>query len=197
MKYYGLRALLAITALGFVSAAQAITIEYSVASWGPVTLANGNNQPGDTISLQDYTNLLMLDANTPTVAQINTLVFDVNYTDPSGTFPLNFNRSMTVNLVVGGIVQSGFFDSWNLYFPNDAVVMNPGSTLTFDLGANGIVYVTPLAVELIGTNIEQYTAPVNATFLWTSASVPDGGATLILLGTALLGLAGLRRKFVA
>jgi hypothetical protein len=125
MKYYGLRALLVITALGFVSAAQAITIEYSVAGWGPVTLAD-NNTPGDTISLQDYSNLLMLDANTPTVAQINTLVFDVNYTDPSGTFPLNFNRSMTVNLVVGGIVQSGFFDSWNLYSPYDAVVMNPG-----------------------------------------------------------------------
>ncbi len=31
-----------------------------------------------------------------------------------------------------------------------------------------------------------YTAPVNATFLWTPASVPDGGATLILLGTAML-----------
>ena len=76
-------------------------------------------------------------------------------------------------------------------------MLNPGSTLTFDLGANGMVYVTPLAVELIGTNIDQYTAPVNATFLWTPASVPDGGATLLLLGTALLGLAGFRRKFGA
>jgi hypothetical protein len=196
MKYYGIRALLAITALGFVTAAQALTIDYSVAGWGPVTLAN-NNTPGDTVSLQDYSSLLNLAANTPTVAQINTLVFDVNFTDPAGSFPLNFNRSMTVNLVVGGIVQSGLFDSWYNYYPYDAVVMNPGSTLTFDLGANGMVYVTPLAVELIGTNIDQYTAPVNATFLWTPASVPDGGATLLLLGTALLGLAAFRRKFGA
>lgn len=170
--------------------ASAITIDYTVAGWGPVTLAN-QGQPGDRIALLEYLGSLDLQANVPAVAKINTLTFDVNYTWPSGQFQLEVERDITVAMVTDGIVQSGTFDSWFINNQYDSVWLDAGTTLTLDLGANGFLDVTPLASSLMFVGNGHHETDVNATFVWRP--VPDVAVTAMLLGMGMLSLGCVRR----
>ena len=78
----------------------------------------------------------------------------------------------------------GSLDQWDSY---------PGSPSTL---AQGYGYSTPLTVTGIASGtpllLRWYTG-VN-TAASTTVPVPDGGLTVALLGSALLGVAGVRRK---
>jgi hypothetical protein len=87
-------------------------------------------------------------------------------------------------------------DSYQMFFDLTAMqalygVANPfGKNASFTgIGSFG----DPVTISMngLGTNNVVFSAPT------TSGSVPDGGATLVLLGGALTGLAALRRKLIA
>ena len=94
--------LLCAAVLGLASTASAgsITLGYEVAAWGPVTLAN-QGQPGDTIALTSHSGSLTLEEGIATIAKVNTLLFDVNYTYPQGQFPLSVTRDVTISIGCG------------------------------------------------------------------------------------------------
>ncbi len=84
-----------------------------------------------------------------------------------------FTRSTTKSFsVIGGMI--------------DVTTLNNNGTLSYTITGNG-VYVDFAA--LVAT-----TDPNATGGLVSMASVPDGGSTLLLAGSALLGLAGLKRK---
>ena len=96
---------------------------------------------------------------------------------------------------VGGVVPL-----WSL-------VAQPGTT--FDLLAINVAFESPTALLLTGTGIAHKAGRDNTPGTWilsantlgstfsfssTYSSVPDGGTTVALLGMALVGVEGLRRK---
>lgn len=109
-----------------------------------------------------------------------------------------------------GVTQNAFsFDP----FPGGGVVplwslvAQPGTT--FDLLALNIAFESPTSLLLTGTGIAHKTGRDNTPGTWvlsantlgttfsfssTNSSVPDGGTTVALLGMALVGVEGLRRK---
>lgn len=185
--------LAAAAALQMPAVQAAFTVDFAVDGVPTMVLAN-QGQPGDKITLLAYSDSLSLVAGVPTVAKINSLVFEVNYTWPQGIFTFDASRNMT--MTGGGqqlISQSGTFDSWLTYNPADAVTLNAGSPITFNFGASGTVVVTPLAAgPFVHGDLGTYTHDITASFLYTpvpEASTLLGGALLF----APLGLAVIRR----
>jgi VPDSG-CTERM motif len=107
-------------------------------------------------------------------------------TTPAATYTIAFFAATTfvqgpVSLTVtfgGTTVFSHLFTSDTGYTQYTANVTVPGSlsTLNFTAGGVGILLLDDVSVEPAGVG------------------VPDGGTTVSLLGCALVGLAGLRRK---
>ena len=87
--------------------------------------------------------------------------------------------------ISGGVVTADW--SW----------LDGGATTATTYGAVGLIsdvntYNGPLADGLVGLNRE---IPPGGTQSYVVQGVPDGGATMMLLGGALIGLGVLRRKF--
>jgi hypothetical protein len=88
-------------------------------------------------------------------------------------------------------------DSQNLLFSNFGGAPNlfsPGSGGTFNPNANATYDFLLTAKDVSGAVVEQAGIRVQ---VGTGSPVPDAGSTCLMLGAALLGFAGIRRKFVA
>lgn len=108
--------------------------------------------------------------------------------------------------LVGGIGSGVSYDwafrafaqssSYQMFFDLDAMqalygVSNPFFKNAAFTGIGSIGNNVRISLNGLGNNNVVFDAPT------TSASVPDGGLTLVLLGSALTGLVALRRKFIA
>jgi hypothetical protein len=106
--------------------------------------------------------------------------------------------------LVGGIGSGVSYDwafrafaqssSYQMFFDLDAMQSLYGSSNPFGLNANftGIGTIgnnVRISLNGVGTSNVVFDAPT------TSGSVPDGGTTAALIGSAILGLAALRRRF--
>jgi hypothetical protein len=94
------------------------------------------------------------------------------------------------------VSASGFFDGANGTASMAAYSTNPysGGQFVFDNNGNSFADLSTQAWDnFFGPSFD---TAFTATFSEAPLSVPDGGSTLALLGLALIGVVGLRRKFV-
>jgi hypothetical protein len=152
-------------------------------------------------------------ANALTIGDSNELGF-VSFGIPSG----DADRTAYVNHLKGmapgtsdTFMSNGFQRSANIFAPLDTAVFNSNGTSTsIDLGTGGFMYLFAkydgpnygAEVWYINGMTGTITIPADAGGYglsgWTlftpgTPSVPDGGATLMLLGTGLAGLGAVRR----
>jgi len=141
----------------------------------------------------------------------------------TGTVALASNPSITYALTLvpaGAVPQNANGDNW--YGQDDLLYLNGGPLLTVNpnySGNGGIEFAFPEPPPLSGINggsdialfangsggygssesagLGGYNNTTNTGGTFTLSAVPDGGTTLTLLGLAVAGLAGLRRKFSA
>ena len=113
-------------------------------------------------------------------------------------------------LAGAAVTQTAFtFDPFPVggVVPLWTIPSQPGTS--FDLLALSVAFESPTALLLTGTGIAHKTGKDNTPGTWilsantlgttfsfssTNSSVPDGGTTVALLGMALVGVEGLRRK---
>ena len=177
---------LALAAAGMMTiTAQAVPIVGSIGFTGTYT------QNGGTIG----------DLSTATSMTINTVGVDIATDDLTGAgAPLSFASPIGVN---GNLPLIG--QLWSVTVGTD--------TFTFAVTSQSQTFTSAIQVNLAGTGVmSDGTGPkddttgtwqlgfgrTGAAFTWQSTSatnVPDGGATLILLGSAIVGLFGFARKF--
>jgi hypothetical protein len=215
-KMFFLTALLALLCMGGI--AHADLVNYTVAAWGPTSYpapttppANApwgvNGYPGDTLTLQTYTGSLALTPGTST-QKINTLLWTIDYTyggtatNPDAWSDVSFNVSTLRNISFAGgptgpLSQTGLLKAtWE----NDFLLLYSGGTISLVVQGYNVA-ITPLALaEVGGTNFAgsnpwvQPSRDVMAQFVVTAAPVPIPAAVW-LLGSGLIGLVGIRRRF--
>jgi hypothetical protein len=172
----------------FVATASAVTITYGVNGISTFTLAPST----DTLSLGAWgPTSLSLTPGVPVNANINTLTFNVG---DSGTLVGNFSYPLTrlMSVTLGGTQTVGQIGDLSVTLAADQLTLLPGGTLSFNLPGY-ILDVTPLGLTTAAFGVGgSGTYNVKGTFLLTS--VPDAGATCLLLGAAFTGVAVLRRR---
>jgi len=123
-----------------------------------------------------------------------------HYTSAWADLFFSFNLSRTISLGADPLQQPGALKAtWD----NDFLGLSSGAALTFLVPGFQIV-VTPLGLAEVGASNFAGSNPwvqpsrdVEASFEVTATAVPDSGSALVLLGSALLGLSVLRRRFGA
>lgn len=201
----------------FAVSANAATIDFTVGGWGPTQFPadvtppdsaphGSDGYPGDTLEMEGYTGALDL---TPGVydLKVNTLKWIIDYTyggtetDPDDwsevSHAIIFGRGISFDGgPSGSISQDGLLENtWH----NDYLTVDEGASSSFLV--NGfLVEVTPLGIARTGGSDFSGSAPwtqpdmdVMARFEVSEASVPVPAAVW-LLGSGLLGLAGLRKR---
>jgi long-subunit fatty acid transport protein len=166
-----------------------LTIDYSVGAWGPQNYQLNPAYPGDTVSMLAYSGSgLVLPDNTAVTAQINTFLFNVNYSDDGSYGSVdadNFiaSRLMTITAPAAGgqtLSQNGVL---NVTANFDYVDIQNGLPIVFNFAGVGTVTVTPLGLSTgqVG-DLGDHFYDVTGTFLFTP--VPE--ATTMIAGTLLL-----------
>ena len=172
-----------------------------------------------TLKISDGSNTLTI--NDLTYADLNPAAGAVTYSGAFGGFLINVMTGISsagiltldsVNIstgAAGGPLEISLSDNFSgpTYSEVTASIYGttPGSVL-YSVYANGNELFGPGS---FGTTVGGFTLPANYTLtqkvvispglgvtnLYARVAVPDGGSTVALLGAALVGLAGLRRKF--
>ncbi|MCX5805964.1 MAG: hypothetical protein NT010_07845 [Proteobacteria bacterium] len=217
-KFFVLTAVLTLVCLGGIAHADNI-IGYTVSGWGPTSYPapttppsnapwGTDGYPGDTLELVTYTGSLNLEPGTYT-QKINTLLWTINYTyggtatDPSQeawrdlSFNVNASRTIYFAAASGSLSQTGLLEvKWD----NDYLTFYNGTTISL-IFQGYKVDITPLGFATVpGSNFDGYNpwvqpqGDIMARFDVSAAPVPIP-PTVLLLGSSLIGLAGLRRKF--
>jgi hypothetical protein len=211
-KLFVLTAVLTLMCLGGI--AHADSINYTVSGWGPTSypaptapapgaLWGPNGYPGDTLELLTMGSLNLVPGSY--TQKINTLLWTINYTyggtatDPSEEawrdLPFNVDASRTIDFGFGtsGLLsQTGLLEvKWD----NDYLTFNDGTTTSLIVRGYK-VDITPLGFDRVeGLSLGgQPTIDIMARFDVSAVPVPIPPSVL-LLGSSLAGLAGLRRKF--
>ena len=175
---------------GFLFVAGAVTVDYTVNSWGPhqypaptTPPANApwgvDGYPGDTLGMTTYTGTLNLSPGTY-VLKINTFKWSIDYTyggtatDPTDWSDVLHNITAARSISFSGgpsgsLRQSMALDNkWN----NDYVTIDNGHTVTF-LASGYRVEVTPLGSSFKGWNLgTQPNVDIFARFKVTDAEPP-------------------------
>ena len=169
-----------------------LTIDYTVGAWGPQNYQLNPAYPGDTVSMQAYNGSgLVLPDNAAVTAQINTFLFNVNYSDDGSYGSVaadNFtaSRLMTITAPAAGgqtISQNGVL---NVTAGFDYVNLQNGLPLVFTFAGVGTVTVTPLGLSTgdVG-DLGDHFYEVNGSFLFTPVTpVPE--PTTMIAGALLL-----------
>jgi len=179
-----------------------VTVDYSVAGISQFTLlpATGTYPAPDTLTLSSYSSgPVVLDYGVPQTLELNPFNFNTAYGDGDrGGVLFSLARDLTVD---GGtplsITQNGLDDYEG---PDDTLNVYTGSVLAFTLPAGaGTLYVSPLGATAGGPPpapvYGDHLGDIDATFeVFPERSVPDQGATGLLLGIGLGGLGILRRR---
>ncbi|HEY5041759.1 MAG TPA: hypothetical protein VIK53_07120 [Verrucomicrobiae bacterium] len=174
--------------LGAFSTAQAVPIVGSIGFTGTDSQVGGT--PGN---LSTATSMTIVSVNTPN----GTGVLAGPYTSYSfvTSIGVNGNAPSLVGLDLWSTVISGV--TYNLLVSTSSQVFTSAGQL--NLTGTGTLEDGNSADNTLGTWNLQF-AVTGPSFTWGSTSgntVPDGGATVILLGAALSGLGLLRKKLIA
>jgi hypothetical protein len=178
-------------AVGMVSAVQAIPITGSIGFTGAFVQNGGT--AGNLASATSFTIL-------------NTVPNPITIHDATGAFvgagaPIVFAPSVGVNGNAPSLVNAQLWSVLNGLTTYSLTVTTEGQTFTsgiqLNLAGNGILHDGNAADDTAGVWQIGFGVSGNS-FTWQSTSstsgVPDGGATVMLLGAAVSGLALLRRK---
>src|ERR1017187_8729983 len=178
-------------AVGMVSAVQAIPITGSIGFTGAFVQNGGT--AGNLASATSFTIL-------------NTVANPITIHDATGAFvgagaPIVFAPSVGVNGNAPSLVNAQLWSVLNGLTTYSLTVTTEGQTFTsgiqLNLAGNGILHDGNAADDTAGVWQIGFGVSGNS-FTWQStsstSSVPDGGATVMLLGAAFSGLALLRRK---
>jgi hypothetical protein len=184
---------------------QAASITFSAGSFSLTGI--GNNHQGDSfeddqLHVSDFTDTFTITtADGPVTRTINEFVFVVGDTGPNSDQdpPVSFAvpRDFTVNGHLGSISQDATVD---VGFFGDSILFDAGTTVTFDLGADGFLDVTANALVLPEQEVGDHPGDLQATFLLRQASGPGPGAdapepaSLVLFGSGLLSAGIWRRR---
>ena len=178
-------------AVGMVSAVQAIPITGSIGFTGAFVQIGGTS--GNLGTAVSFTIL-------------NTVANPITIHDATGAFvgagaPIVFAPSVGVNGNAPSLVNAQLWSVLNGLTTYSLTVTTEGQTFTsgiqLNLAGNGILHDGNAADDTAGVWQIGFGVSGNS-FTWQStsstSSVPDGGATVMLLGAAFSGLALLRRK---
>ena len=178
-------------AVGMVSAVQAIPITGSIGFTGAFVQNGGT--AGNLASATSFTIL-------------NTVPNPITIHDATGAFvgagaPIVFAPSVGVNGNAPSLVNAQLWSVLNGLTTYSLTITTEGQTFTsgiqLNLAGNGILHDGNAADDTAGVWQIGFGVSGNS-FTWQStsstSSVPDGGATVMLLGAAFSGLALLRRK---
>lgn len=178
-------------AVGMVSAVQAIPITGSIGFTGAFVQIGGTS--GNLGTAVSFTIL-------------NTVANPITIHDATGAFvgagaPIVFAPSVGVNGNAPSLVNAQLWSVLNGLTTYSLTVTTEGQTFTsgiqLNLAGNGILHDGNAADDTAGVWQIGFGVSGNS-FTWQSTSatsgVPDGGATVMLLGAAFSGLALLRRK---
>jgi hypothetical protein len=178
-------------AVGMVSAVQAIPITGSIGFTGAFVQTGGTaGNLGTAVSF----------------IILNTVVNPITIHDATGAFvgagaPISFAPTVGVNGNAPSLVGAQLWSVLNGLTTYSLTVTTEGQTFTsgiqLNLAGNGILHDGNAADDTAGVWQIGFGVSGNS-FTWQSTSatsgVPDGGATVMLLGAAFSGLALLRRK---
>ena len=187
MKNRSSKTLLIFFALGLISCALCVQQAQAVPITGAITFAGG----------------VELDSST-----VNTATKVISWLDENGAMPTVQSASGSFTGLAGAMVT--FTSSWSFNSGPVALFWQVGG-FTFDLIASHIVFqgggflnvsgrgtvtgpgftATPIA-----WNFSAQDDPADGVFSFSASNVPDGGATVALLGLALAGMEGIRRKLM-
>jgi hypothetical protein len=181
--------------LGIASTAAALPITYSVSGVAAFNLGDPASGFRDTLALNAGGGSFEIGVGETKVEALNALVWWVGNSPvrDGSTVIINQPRSITVNgtqslPLLGNIVYHDLQNQMLLQ-------IDSGNTITFVLDGGYLLDVTPIAYEKwANPGVDYYMPSDQLMGTFTLRSVPDGGATLTLLGCALVGLGALRRK---
>ena len=194
MKNRSSKTILVFFALGLISCAFCVQQAQAVPQNGTITIAGGAQ---------------LADGNGDPVTSVNDATQVTGWLDGDGAMPTvqSVSGSMATWVTAGDTVT--FPSSWT--FGSGVAVLWQVDGYTFNLLASQIVYQANGFLSVSGTgtitgngfnapgtwSFSAQDDPANGVFSFSAGSlVPDGGATVALLGLALAGIEGIRRKFM-
>lgn len=194
MKYKSL-IVLALAATSLVTAARADEVTFEGSTMG-TALPTGLTFAGSTFGPTTTTSgTATLNFGTFTLGNSGGMFSSVPFTltvmfmNPAG---IAGGNSPTFSATVNGFASAGF-GGFSVFFTN------PTQTLPFSYSSGGFTTTGTFTLNVPGTGgggLPGSTAQLQGFVTAASqATVPDGGATVSLLGMAFVGLAALRRKF--
>ncbi len=190
---------LAFVVLCFVSSAAhagTVTLNFSTGTFQQTGI--GSVPPGgpfDILSVTARTGTVTLAPGVPITAAINGFTFTVGDTG-EGSLGLLVNSAAPRSMTLGGVTMT-ITQPFTVLIGEtaDTLTFQNGPTVSFNLGALGIVDVTPLGLAPIVAPIGVTTGTLNATFVLRGAgtAIPEQ-TTMLLLGTGLVGVGAAVRK---
>ena len=125
-----------------------------------------------------YSGQITLDSNNNASGSIADIV-SATITTPEGTFAFDAGSA---------VLLSNVFSWYPTQITNMWIDWNPGLNAGFGENWDGA------GSNFVGSNISNYSVDFSGSWTAESSTVPDGGATISLLGAAIIGLAALRRR---
>jgi hypothetical protein len=180
--------------------AAAILIEYTAGTYDAIEIGKTNSTPltFDEIHLLETTQSFELTEDVPTDGLLNNATFDVGVTGSNSVGSIITNAaSRSFDLTVDSVVYNSSISqdyTVEIGLNSDTVFFDPGSTVTIDLGINGLLDITPKSVSLISSTGGTNNFVINGTFLLHDVPPVPVPAAVWLFGSGLLGLAGIARR---
>ena len=154
-------------------------------------------QAGCSFTLNTRTLIVALTEGTPQIVNLQAANFTVVASPSSGTLDTNgtATRNVTINGVTKAIAQSYELvtaaPANTITMANDSFFLSPGSTTSLNLGALGIVDITPRAFDsnsFVNVDTGSYFQNAKATFLLHDVPAVPEASTFGSFGLFLAGL---------
>ena len=179
--------------------AAALLIEYTVGTYEALGVGATINTNFDEVNLFETTQSFDLIKDTPTQGLLNTGSFVVDFTGSGSTGnTVTSSASRSFDLTVASSVYNSNISQDYTYLigdSSDSVTFAAGQTVTIDLGANGLLDITPNSTPTISdTGGAPATITINGTFLLHDVPAIPIPPTVWLFGSGLLGLVGMARR---
>lgn len=198
-------ALLALASLSILPAQAQVNLSFSAASTSNIDSIGGDAD----FHLAAGSGTVQLTYGDQKTVNIQSLFFDVNGTTTEGDSGLvAFSRLFSVNGQSATATQNydlstSYPDGTTTFGASDDLLLYPGTTIQYDLGAQGVLDFTPYTLESSfigvdsGPGLSQatYTENVQGRFLLQPAAAPEPSQFAVLgLGLLSLGCLALRTR---